>query len=351
VTFAEALTSSPLLFPIAIDPGADGVRLIRLTADDYKSASFLDNRLLTHDTPTAPASWTDVRAAAERLPLKCHFIFHISHVGSTLVSRLVGEHAALLSLREPAILRFLADAHFKIDEPESPWNRAEFEDRLRCHLALWSRTFERDETAVIKATSFVSEMAAHLLDRVSTARAVFMFVTPEIFLQALLGGAMSDIATSAERRLARLHRRLGEARWSLADLSPGERVAMSWLSEMSALQAAAEQFPARVLWLDFDRFLAEPEKDLAGALRHFGATDATSAARSILAGPIMHRYAKAPAQPFDATVRRHMLDQSAREHEAEIAKGLDWLCRALALRPLRGMIAHFAGNTRSFVPC
>jgi hypothetical protein len=332
VTFADALTASPLLYPIAVDPCTDTVRLIRLTAADYAAASFLDGRLLTPGTSTAPAPWPEVRTAAADLPVRCHFLFHISHVGSTLLSRLVGQHPALFSLREPAILRSLADAQSTLGQPDCPWDREEFTDRLRTSLALWSRTFEPGQTAVVKATSFVNEIATDLMALAPAARSIFMFVTPEVFLKALLGGAMSDIEASAEKRLARLNRRMDESRWRLADLSPGERVVMSWLSEMTALHTAADRFSCRVLWLDFDDFLAAPAERLAAALAHYGVDAPEPAARAIVAGPTMHHYAKAPAHRFDAALRRQLLDQAGRQHAAEIAKGLAWLDRAVAGR-------------------
>jgi hypothetical protein len=129
----------------------------------------------------------------------------------------------------------------------------------------------------------------------------------------------------------------------LVDLSPGECVAMSWLSEMAALLAAAEQFPTRVLWLDFDRFLASPAEGLTSVLEHFGAADADVAAQSILAGPTMGQYAKAPTHRFDSTVRRQLLDEATRQHTAEIANGLSWFKSAAVIGPLRELMGQFAG--------
>jgi hypothetical protein len=338
VTLADALTASPLLYPIALDPVVDAVRLFRLTRREYEAASFLDGRLLTPGAPTADVPWSEVRSAAAGLPVRCHFIFHISHVGSTLLSRLVGRHPALFSLREPSILRFLADVYATLGQPDCRWTESELGDRLGVYLSLWSRTFERDQTAVIKATSFVSEMADQLLTCAPDARAVFMYVAPEVFLRALLGGAMSDVESAAERRLARLRRRLGDVPWGRDDLSPGESVAMSWLVEMTALRAAGDRFPERVLWIDFDRILAAPAEGLVAALRHFGAADADEAARSILAGPTMHRYAKAPAQRFDAGHRAMLLEQAGQQHAGEIAKGLNWLDRAATALGVEGLI-------------
>src|SRR5262249_24600723 len=149
----------------------------------------------------------------------------------------------MFSVREPAILRHLTGVYAMLGEPACPWTRAEFEERLRIFLALWSRTFQPRQVAIIKATSYVSEIGGYLLEQVTEARAISMFVSPTMFLTTLLGGAMSDIDKHSENRLRRLYRQLGDVSRRLAPLSAGERVAMSWLSEMLALEGAARRAP------------------------------------------------------------------------------------------------------------
>src|SRR5262245_55619754 len=100
-----------------MDSRSDTVELVRLTKAAYAAASFLDSRLLTHGVPSGWGPWPELRDAAGGLCERCHFIFHISHVGSTLLSRLLGQHPALFSLREPAILRNLADVYLTLDQP------------------------------------------------------------------------------------------------------------------------------------------------------------------------------------------------------------------------------------------
>ena len=105
---ATDLALSPALFPIALSADGRRLRLIQLDEAAYARASFLDGRLIT---PGLEADWTDwaaVEQAAQVLPTRAHFIFHVGHVGSTLLSRLLGEHPALFSLREPALLRDVA---------------------------------------------------------------------------------------------------------------------------------------------------------------------------------------------------------------------------------------------------
>jgi hypothetical protein len=275
--------------------------------------------------------WAAVRNVAAALAQRCHFIFHISHVGSTLLSRLLGHHPALFSLREPAILRKCAEIHGALGTSNCPWSRAEFDSRMAVFLALWSRTFHREQTAVIKATSFVSEMAEYLLEHVADARAICMFVSPETFLKSLLGGAMSDITSKVEQRLERLHRRLDGPRWRAGELSAGECVAMSWLCEMLALHSGASRFPERILWVNFDRFLQSPQTILPTCFRHLGVSEDFTV--SILAGPTMSQYAKAPTQNFNATIRNQLLQRDAVRHASEIQRGMDFLNRAVNTCP------------------
>jgi hypothetical protein len=321
----EELAASPALYPFAIDQWVDAVQFLRLSESEYAAASFHDKRMEVREGAAVWRSWRAVRESAAGMPERCHFIFHISHVGSTLLSRLLGGDPSFFALREPSILRTLADIQRTLGEAGCPWSRAEFDDRLGIYLALWSRTFSPRATTVIKATSFVSEMSDMLVRRVPSSRAVCMFVVPQTFLAALLGGAMSDITGRAASRLQRVHARLGTPRWRLSDLSPGEAVAMSWLSEMLALRATREAFPDRVTWIDFDAFLERPSDELWCALRHLGSAATENDVAKLLSDQTMTRYSKAPQFEFNAGQRKILLEQAHQQHRSEIAKGLSWL--------------------------
>ncbi len=71
-----------------------------MTEEAYVAASFLDARMLGPNPAIQVGRWGEVREATSALPEHCHFIFHVSHAGSTLLSRLVGYHESLFSLRE-----------------------------------------------------------------------------------------------------------------------------------------------------------------------------------------------------------------------------------------------------------
>lgn len=343
---AEELGRSPELFPFALDLSRDSLAFIRLSRSDYERASFLDARLAGTQTVERAMPWPQVAAAidAAHLAERCAFIFHIGHVGSTLLSRLVGSHPGVFSLREPALLRTFA----QLEGPAAPtrfWSPEDFEVRLTDSLKLLSRTFATPQLPLIKATSFVSELAASLLSRASQPKSVMMYVAPESYLATILGGPNSrqEAQMLAPSRLQRLERRIGARAWELASLREGEVLAMSWACEMSALVHAASCGGSRVLWVDFDRFLENPESLLAAVLGHLGFEDTRiQEVRAMVQGPEMRRYSKAPEHGYDAALRLDVLNTARALHGAEIRRGLAWLDHAAeqfaAVREAKGHV-------------
>lgn len=331
---ASSLERSPELFPHAYDPRTDALTLIRLSEADYARASFLDERAVGPHTLARTMPWGQVAAAvaATHLSERCQWIFHIGHVGSTLLSRLLGAADGIFALREPALLRLLAQMRIEPGQQPQHWSDAEFEDRLSLLLRLWSRSFRPQQTPVIKATSYVSELAGALLTRPAEPKAILLFVDPESYMATILGGANArqEALRLTAARLDRLHKRLGQDVWRLAAFSEGEGLALAWAVEMCALADAASAAGARALPLDFDRFLEGPHATLAAAFRHFDCDVADDAIAKLLAGPLMRTYSKAPEHAYSPALRRDILGSARRTHADEIAKGLAWLDRAAA---------------------
>jgi len=167
------LRDSPAWFPL--EAAADGVHLLRLAASDYAAASFLDQRLLQGGYPRASAAPALLAAAAAGLAPCRHYLFHIGHVGSTLLSRLIGAHAECFALREPALLRALATTPAAAPP-------------LEAVLALLGRTWRPGQRAVVKATSFVSEIADPILEASGEARALFVYAAPLAYVRGILAG-------------------------------------------------------------------------------------------------------------------------------------------------------------------
>jgi hypothetical protein len=321
------LRDSPAWYPLEA-AGQGAIRVLRLDEAGYQAASFLDQRLLQLPVPRATVAETVLASAAATLAPCSHFIFHIGHVGSTLLSRLLGSHAAFFALREPALLRALAAG-----QAGTP--------ALAVVQSLLNRSWRGTERPLVKATSFVSELAEPLLAAATAPRALFVFAAPLAYVGGILGGAASraETATLAPARLKRLVRRLGAAGWHFDPASEGEQVAMSWLCEMLTLQQAAQRHPRCGLWVDFDAFLQAPLPMLDSMFRALGAEADAGELEALIGGPIMRQYSKAPEHAYDAALRREVLAAAEWNHAAEIRRALGWLqAVAGAHAPVRALL-------------
>ena len=323
---AQALAASPELFPAALDVRSSIVTLWRLSRADYQLAAFLDGRIAA-GKPSRQLLFAELEAAVKETELgeNCDFIFHIGHVGSTLVSRLLGRHPALLSWREPDILRTLATIREKV-------RRDAYMPPL---LKLWPRTYEPEARALVKTTSFVSEIAGELLARPFAPRALMIGVTPETYLETILGGehAPSEARSLAPFRLARINTCLSTD-WQLENLGMGEIAALGWACETLCLAKAAQTVKHRVFILDFEKFLVDPRAVLCSALVHLGLDPAQSEIDQMFSGSETRSYSKAPEHAYDAATRRAVLAGARARNPGEIRRGMAWLERAAAEHPM-----------------
>lgn len=326
------------LFVHQIDLASDRALLVAMNEADYRAASFLDNRLLQPQPgaagsaptqrPMQWAGWNDLAAqtagaaSAAEIRSDAQFIFHIGHVGSTLIARLLGDAADTLALREPQILRQFAELKGLRGLPHSPWPPEVFDRRLNLARQWLSRTFRPDQRALIKATSFASEIAPDLLS--GGRKAVFLMLSPQRYLQTILAGENSraELAVLSGPRLERLHRRLKSAPFRLWELDEAQRAALSWACEMTALECAGGE---NVQWIDFDAFLARPAEMFAEIAAFLNIALPPQQAEALVAGPIMQQYSKAPEHGYSPQLREEVLAGAAADYRQEIRTALDWL--------------------------
>ena len=306
----------------ALDPSAGMVRLVAMDRKSYRAASFLDDRMMQQPVDAQMAPWPQVEAAAtEELRSDARWIFHIGHVGSTLVSRLLGELDNVLAVREPRILRDLALSPGEVRE-----------SYIAPVPKLMSRTFAADETACVKATSFASEIAPELVP--AGERVLFMYATPANYIASILAGENSlkelrILAPSREQRLAARVPAPSPAR------NDAELAAIAWTCEMTALESAADAMVDRPIeWADFDAMLADMEGALARVAAFFGFAADSAQLCAVARGPLMTRYSKALEYDYTPVLRRDLIAQAANMHRANIDGALAMLDGAAEKSPL-----------------
>ena len=318
----EEIASDARWLAQALDPAAGQARLIAMDRDSYRAASFLDDRIMQQPVDAQIVPWPDVESAiTDARRSDARWIFHIGHVGSTLLSRLLGELPRVLGIREPRLLRDVA-----LTPPEIR-NRY-----LAPATKLMSRTFAEDEVACVKATSFVSEIAPSLVP--SGERALFMYATPRNYIASILAGenSVKELRILADTRARRLAGRVPAFRPATGD---PQLAAVAWACEMTALEASAEAMTDRhILWADFDRMLGDMPATLCSVADHFGIEANESVLAEIASGPLMGRYSKALEYDYSPALRRELIDDAEHRHGAEIESALAMLRSAAEKSPL-----------------
>lgn len=328
--FQRRFADDASLLPHMADLANDRLLIALLTEADYRAASFLDQRLLTDHIGREWMAWDalpDLGAAAPT-PL---FIFHIGHVGSTLVSRLLAEASDMLPLREPMLLRTLAQVAERIDRPESVWSPELYRQRLAQATGWLGRGFAPGQRAMVKASSVITAIAADLTD--ADGRALFLYVPLARYIETILAGeaSMAETLAQAPARMARLAAPLPDFPFALWQLPPVTRIAMSWLCEMATAQRTLPRTDPRHLWADFEGVLVDPATALAAQCEHFGLSVDGARIGAALAGPVMRQYSKAPEHGYSPDLRRELQAQAAAENAPAIAEAIAWV-EALAAR-------------------
>jgi hypothetical protein len=300
----------------ALDPNAGVTRLVAMDRDSYRAASFLDDRLMQQSVDAQLVPWPDIEAAvAGDLRADARWIFHIGHVGSTLVSRLLGELEGVLAIREPRLLRDIA---------MSP---AEIRERYLAAIPkLMSRAFGDGEIACVKATSFASEIAPQLLP--SGARALFMYASPRNYVASILAGenSVKELHALAQYRGQRLSERGVQLPAARHD---ADRAAAAWACEMTTLESAAETMTDRqIAWADFDAMLVSMPGELGRVGGFFGFGADPKRLAEIARGPLMTRYSKDPNYEYSPNLREQLIAQELRLQGRAIDDALAMLSSA-----------------------
>jgi hypothetical protein len=315
----------------ALDPAAGMVRLIAMSREAYREASFLDDRMLQQPVDAHILPWPEVEAAVAGVERSdARWIFHIGHVGSTLISRMLGEIDRVLAVREPRLLRDLA-----LTPPEVR------EGYIGSAAKLMSRVFASDEIACVKATSLVSEIAVELVP--PGERALFMFATPQNYVASILAGenSVQELRMLGEMRTQRMAARVG----TIATCNDAELAAAAWACEMTSLEAAAAAMSDRhIAWAAFDRMLLDIPGELARVATFFGFSVDEPGLRAIAEGPLMKRYSKAPEYEYSPALRGDLISEALAAHGRAIDDALAMLHGAAEKSPLLARALERAGE-------
>jgi hypothetical protein len=319
--------------------------LMRIEVSLYREASFLDSRVAKYNCPTVRYEMQHMARMFPRLGDArgaTGFIFHIGHCGSTLLSRALAVSPRILPFREPVSLRSLSADRRELETPMSFLTTAAWDWLLTTVLDSLSRRFRADQVNVVKATSTGNNLIGPILRESPRHRAILLYVSLESYLATMLGKEKrgGDLWSQARTRMHDWTEIADAPRISLHQLREPHLAALSWLTSMNHMLFAREVFGDRLMMMDFEDLLADPESNLSAAAAFFGVE--AEAARVVTQFPqVSSAYSKRPDRRFTPETRAHLLDLTRQTQADDIATGDAWARSQIAQTPVLERCSDF----------
>ncbi|HEX5340127.1 MAG TPA: hypothetical protein VFX47_04545, partial [Gammaproteobacteria bacterium] len=342
--FLEGLRHNPDYLLQNLDFANRRGLVVRTAEIIYRQTAFLDQRMFTADTQGVWFGFDALQQIAAKLPSRtAHYIFHVGHCGSTLLSRLLAELPGCFPLREPIAFLALAMAQRTIGSPDAALDKATWQHLFDMVACLQTRCYRDSDTALVKSTSAGINLIQTVLARDTDTRALYLHVSLETYLATMLRAEANreSVRAYAPAWLADLRLLADLPALELSGLDDAQLTALAWLANRLHAERATEAFAGRVLWLDFDRLLADPLQLLRDSATFLDLDVPPTHLDTLLENPLLRRYAKDPSQSFSPATRTDELAEARQRCAGEIRAGLDWaeqLCRQVPA--LAGLPRH-----------
>ena len=301
----------------------------------FAASPFLDNRMVS--SPSAKKIKARIGAVVKSEPwvktpppVPSRYILHISHVGSTLLSRVVGVSPSCLSLREPVPLRYLAQ-NLMDQGSSAAWHSTQgFDALVDFALRNMGRPLGNRSRVVVKCTSWVNPLGEHFLSRDAgnPMRVAAVHVPVAHFVANTLKGSagQQDLRSNAPSRIRRLQKLLPGFDRSLHAMNWGQIAAMSWLCEILTIRSVCERPGVALQWLNFDGFMQKPAEEVRHLAQHLDLEWDDGTDRMLADSGIMGKYSKgAKAVEFSNDQRVQALAKFMQENPNLITSAREWI--------------------------
>lgn len=297
----------------------DAFRFVRLERARHAAVPFLTDAYLgelgpSFDVPTEQCLETTSGGSL-------HFLFHSAFCGSTMLTRALDRPGMAMGLSEPVVLNDVLGFRWRGAERRAVARTAD------AALRVLARPFGAREAVVVKPSNIVNPLAELLLMLQPQARAVFLHAPLETFLISVVRKGLHCrlwVRELLEAYLREGYVDLGFAADDYFRMSDLQVAAVGWLAQHARFQKLAEKHgDGRLVGLDADRMLADPQRAMAAVTGHFGLNcDATTVAE-VATGPAFARHSKSGAA-FTPESREIEYGEARAAHGDEIGMVLAW---------------------------
>lgn len=229
----------PLNFPFKLLNNKK-IGYVRISENTFIKSSFLDSRIQGIDEKIFAFDSTSVanELSKQKIASKKNLvhIFHISHVGSTLIAKLLECVEEVKVLREPNILRDFTTEYLKIKKLTSKYLKHELDELL--NMILKSFVAGDNSKLVIKHTSSnLSLPIGHDFIEHLNHKEIYLYTNLKNFLSYAISseGLQADVSWSEEVRLNAFNNLCLSNHFSLPKLGLLEKASIIWMLELSKI--------------------------------------------------------------------------------------------------------------------
>ncbi len=324
----HSLLFQPEFYLFDFDQRAGLTRFLVIREHILEQAPFIDSRIevmaqASFRVPTSKLMSLEGKHNIDRPPV--NYIFHHSFVCSTLLARCMNQIDAFFSLKEPWILRRLADTKRTMPLADAQW-----QEIFQKYNALLSRDFSTGRSTVVKATNVASNLMVDVIKFMPASRILYLWSDLRSFL-------VSNLKKTAEtqQKMPLLYKAFasdsdfGDRFSQHADESDASLLrvcALIWVANLYSLQRLMQKYPdAAVRTLAMDALLTEPRLSLQETSKFFGHTPSQEELGLMMHKDIMQRNAKDPRQQYSDAIRREEAQKIDAANHAEIDAVIEWI--------------------------
>lgn len=336
---ADDLIRNPAWHLYDLDMQRGELHFLEVTPDTYRLSAFLDNRIAytgdrMHGFPLYAVA--DALRNAPTDPPPIAFLFHSSFCCSSLLARSLQLEKRTLVLREPWVLRRLADLKRDLAQRRQSW-RPQGPQLLDLVLRLLSKTWDPGESVLIKPTHVANNLALDSLTLRPQARGILLHSDLESFLISNLK-KNEETRAKTDAMLLLFDQDTGYShrfpQLSLKDLAYLQKIAVIWHAQMLLFQELlASPAGPQLRSLDSGVLLARRAETLEAAASFLGYALTPGEAAGIVAGPVWNTHAKDPFSAYDSDRRDAENREVAASHTTELRATMRWTEDLLQLAP------------------
>lgn len=320
--------------PSTINP--ENILFDEISPETLRESAFLDERAKgrTGRSVSVPIMHL-LRELPKILKSKSELfeIFHISHVGSTFIARLLDEFGHRTVYREPTILKGLAYLHREFKDGVSPFSPERVLEIQRLIYSLLARNHKK---IIIKHSSqnlIIPRNAK--FENLEQKPTLYLITSLDDFIAHGISsqGLAADATNSGAARVKSFNSLATMDRLNLFELSKLQRIALVWMSEVIKINSRYRPDLNDCL-LDFDKTFSTKKRseNIEMLAKHFEFNLTELDIDKILSSKTWEKDSKGGLEKSYSD-RHKKIQKNKTTHEAEIADTINWV-RTLIQRNL-----------------